>query len=47
MKVTKSTNICYARDTVACTIKINVKETFMGNGSFRKYFCGKWTVVRE
>ena len=47
MKVTESTNICYVSDTVACTIKMNVKETFMGNDSFCRYFCGEWTAVRE
>ena len=41
MKLTESTNICYVSDTVACTIKMNVKETFMGNGSFHKCFCGE------
>ena len=47
MKVTESTNICYVSDTVACTIIMNIKETFMGNDSFRKCFCGEWTAVRE
>ena len=47
MKLTKSTNICYDTDMFTCTIKINVKETFMGNDSFRKCFCGEWTAVRE
>ena len=47
MKLTESTNICYVSGTVTCTIKINVKETFMGNDRFCKCFCGKWTAVRE
>ena len=47
MKLTESTNICYVSDRVACTIKMNVKETFMGNDSFRKCGNGEWTVVRE
>ena len=47
MKLTESTNICYVIDRVACTIKINVKETVMGNDSFHKYLCGEWTAVRE
>ena len=47
MKVTEPTNICYVSDTFACTIKMNVKETFTGNDSFRKCFCGEWTAVRE
>ena len=47
MKLTESTSICYGSDRVACTIKMNVKETFMGNDSFRKCLYGEWTVVRE
>ena len=30
MKLTKSTNICYISDRVASTIKVDIKETFMG-----------------
>ena len=47
MKLTKSKNICYVSDRVACTIKRNVKETFMGNDSFHKCLCGEWIAVRE
>ena len=47
MKLTESMNICYISDKVACTIKMNIKETFMGNDSFWKCFCGEWTAVRE
>ena len=47
MKSTESTNICYVSDTVACTIKMNVKQTFLRNDSFRKCFCGEWTAIRE
>ena len=47
MKLTKSNNICYVSDRVACTIKRNVKETFMGNDSFHKCLCGEWIAVRE
>ena len=47
MKLSESTNICYVSDTVACTIKVNVKETFVGNDSFCKCFCGEWTAARE
>ena len=47
MKVTESTNVCYVSDTVACTIIMNIKETFMGNDSFCKCFSGEWTAVRE
>ena len=46
-KLTESTEICYVSDTVASTIKMNVKETFLGNDSFRKRFCGEWTAVRK
>ena len=34
MKLTESTNICCTSDRVVCTIKVNVKETFMGNEGF-------------
>ena len=47
MKLTESMNICDVSDKVACTIKMNIKETFMGNDSFWKCFCGEWTAVRE
>ena len=38
MKLTESPNICYAIDRVACTIKVNIKETFMGNDGFLQMF---------
>ena len=47
MKLTESTSICYASDRVACTVKMNVKETFMGNDSFCKCLYCEWTAVRE
>ena len=47
VKLTESTNICYVSDRVACTIKMNSKEIFMGNDSFRKCLCDEWTAVRE
>ena len=47
IKSTESTNICYVSDRVACIIKMNVKETFMGNDSSRKCLCFEWTAVRE
>ena len=47
MKLTQSTNICDVSDRVACTIKIDVKETFLGNYSFLKCLCGEWTAFRE
>ena len=34
MKLTESTNICCTSDRVACIIKMNIKETFMGNDDF-------------
>ena len=40
-------NEYYVRDTVACTIKMNFKETFMGKDSFGKCFCCEWTAVKE
>ena len=47
MKLTESTNICYVSDRAACAIKMNVKETFMGNDSFHKCLYGEWTAVTE
>ena len=38
MKLTESTNICCTGDRVNCTIKVNIKETFMGNDSFPQMF---------
>ena len=34
MKLTESMNICYISDRVACTIKVNIKESFMENCGF-------------
>ena len=34
MKLTESMNICYISDRVACTIKVNIKESFMKNCGF-------------
>ena len=47
MKLTESTNVCYDSDMFTCTIKMTVKETFMGNDSFRKCFSGEWTAIKE
>ena len=33
MKLTESMNIFYISHSVACTIKLNIKETFLGNKS--------------
>ena len=46
MKLTESVHICYVSDMVACTTKIDVKGTFIGNDSFLKCLCGEWTAVR-
>ena len=34
MKLTESMNICYISDRVACTVKVNIKESFMENCGF-------------
>ena len=34
MTLTGSTNISYISDRVACTVKLNIKETFLGNNGF-------------
>ena len=47
MKLTESINICYISVKVACTTKVNMKETFMGNNGSCKCLCGEWTAVRE
>ena len=38
MKLTESMNTCCTSDRVACTIKVNIKETFMGNGGLLEMF---------
>ena len=38
MKLTASTNFCYISDRNACTVKVNIKETFMGNNGFLQTF---------
>ena len=37
MKLTESTDTS-SSDRVACTIKVNIKETFMGNEGFLQMF---------
>ena len=32
--LTESTDICYISDIVACAVKLNIKETFLGNNGF-------------
>ena len=34
MTLTESKNICDISDRVACTAKLNIKETFLGNNGF-------------
>ena len=38
MKSTESTNICCTSDSVACSIKMNIKEAFMGNDGLLQMF---------
>ena len=38
MKLTESINICYISVRVSHTIKVNIKETFMGNGGSLQIF---------
>ena len=38
MKLTESMNICYVNVRVSCTIKVNIKETFMQNDLFLQMF---------
>ena len=38
MKLTESTNICYISDRSPCTMKVNIKQTFMGNDGFLQMF---------
>ena len=38
VKLTKSTNIFCISYRVACTIKLNIKEAFMGNDGFLQRF---------
>ena len=34
MTLTESTDICYINDRVASTVKLNIKETLLGNNGF-------------
>ena len=38
VKLTESMNICYVTVRAAGTIKVNIKETLMGNDVFLKMF---------
>ena len=47
MKLTASTTFCYINDRNAYTVKVDIKETFMGNNGFLQTFVCEWTTVRE
>ena len=38
IKLTESTNICCTSDRVICTVKVNIKEIFMGKDGFVQTF---------
>ena len=38
MKLTASMNFGYISDRIACTVKANIKETFIGNNGFLQTF---------
>ena len=38
MKLAESKNVCYISDKIACTIKVNTKETFLENDGFLQTF---------
>ena len=38
MNLTESTNLCCTTDRLACTIKVNIKERFIGNDGFLQVF---------
>ena len=38
MELTESMNICYVNVRVSRAIKVNIKETFMGNDPFLQMF---------
>ena len=38
MELTESMNICYVSVRVSHTIKVNIKETFLGNDPFLQMF---------
>ena len=45
MKLTESTNICYSSHKIISTIKVNIKETFMGNDGFLQMLL--WSMDRS
>ena len=47
MKLNELTIICHFSDRFARTIKVNIKEIFMGNEVSCKCLFGEWTAVRE
>ena len=38
IQLTELMNICYVSVRVSCAIKVNIKETFMGNNPFLQIF---------
>ena len=38
MELTESTNICCTSDGVICTVKVNIKDTFMGKDGLVQMF---------
>ena len=38
MKLNEQTNICHFSDRFSRTIKVNIKETFIGNDGFLQIF---------
>ena len=38
MKLTESMNIYYISDRGSCTMKVNIKQTFMGNDGLLQMF---------
>ena len=48
MSLTESANIFYISDRVACTVKLNIKETLMEKQWFScKYLYSEWAAVRD
>ena len=42
MKLAASINICSISDRLVCTVKVNIKERFIGNDGFRQMFI--WSI---
>ena len=46
MKFAESTNLWYIIIRVTCTIKLNIKETLMGNKGFLQCLCSNVHVMK-